>query len=97
MRVNEDICMKRRSAKLVGEISSVGHWPDNRVRGEVTVRDAIRIGKISGAVIPAITSAACGSSGKNLVPWVSTHVKIQSEKKSSAVNLADDNKQFSRM
>lgn len=68
-RVGEDICMKRRSVGLVGEISGVGHWLDNRVRGKVTVRDAIRIGKISGAVIPAITSAACGSSGKNLVPW----------------------------
>jgi hypothetical protein len=56
--------MKRRSVRLVGEISSVGHWPDNRVRGKVTMCDAIRIGKISGAVIPAITSAACGSSGK---------------------------------
>jgi hypothetical protein len=68
-RVGEDICMKRCSAKLVGKISSVDHWPDNRVRGKVTVRDAIRIGKNSGAVIPAITSAACGSRGKNLVPW----------------------------
>lgn len=26
------ICMKRRSARLVGEMSSIDHWPDNRVR-----------------------------------------------------------------